>query len=135
MNGLQVICMYLWQFLFLFSFTQIYVPFSIDISGSLDIQGNATISEYLILLQSVAFVNLNQNISTEDRLIEFRVTDGSGATSDSEFLNITILPFDDPPICFSDISVSSFNIFVPAFCFKLISSPALQLWKLKFRGI
>ncbi|KAI6650776.1 hypothetical protein LOD99_7827 [Oopsacas minuta] len=78
-----------------------------DSTGLLDIKGNGTLTDYSQFLQSATFVNLNQNISPEDRYIEFTVTDAEGATSETVTLVLTIITFDDPPICFSDIIVSS----------------------------
>ena len=67
-------------------------------------------NDYSDILQSASFINLNQGIFINYRIIEFVVSDLEGEKSDAETLLLNIVLFDDPPICFIDITVSFIRI-------------------------
>ena len=80
--------------------------FFIDSTGLLYIRGNGTLNDYSQILQSATFINLNKGIFVDQRIIEFVVSDLEGGKSDPETLLLTIVLFDNPPICFIDVAVS-----------------------------
>ena len=63
-------------------------------------------NDYEDILRSATFINLNQGLFVDYRLVEFVVFDLEGEKSDAETLFLTIVLFDDPPICFIDVMVS-----------------------------
>ena len=63
-------------------------------------------NDYSQILQSATFINLNKGIFVDQRIIEFVVSDLEGGKSDPETLLLTIVLFDNPPICFIDVAVS-----------------------------
>ena len=73
-------------------------------SRLLNISGNGTFSQYETVLSTVVYYNNFPGMNLEDRVIHVLTFDGKDI-SFVQLINVTIIPFDDQPMCYFNMLV------------------------------
>ncbi|HAX89121.1 MAG TPA: hypothetical protein DCY91_23360, partial [Cyanobacteria bacterium UBA11370] len=78
-------------------------------NGILTLNGSASASVYQQVLRTITYNNTAQNLNTNDRIIEFEVTDSAGEKSDKRTSTVSITGINDAPSFTGNATLAAIN--------------------------